>query len=84
MFIDYAELCALNRQVMTMKAWIEKVEQFLSFNGQQRLQNAGQVSHEVAVAKSHAEHEKFRVKQDQEYLSDFDTELVRYLKGRDK
>jgi hypothetical protein len=84
MFIDYAELRALNRQVMTMKAWIEKVEQFLSFNDQQVLQNAGQISHDVAVAKAHAEYEKFREKQDQDYFSDFDADFARYLKGRSK
>ena len=82
MFIDYAELRALNRQVMTMQGWIGKVEQFLNFTDQQVLQNAGRISHEMAVARAHEEYDKFRVKQDQDYLSDFDKTFAKYLKGK--
>ncbi len=82
MFIDYAELRALNRQVMIMQDWIKKVEEFLSFTDQQSLQNAGLISHEMAVARAHKEYDKFRVKQDREYLSDFDQAFAKYLKGR--
>jgi hypothetical protein len=82
MFIDFAELRALNRQVMTMKDWINRVEKFLSFNEQQVLQHAGKISHEMAVAKAHEEYEKYRVKQDQDYISDFDQAFAKYLKGK--
>ena len=82
MFIDFAELRALNRQLMTMQDWIKQVERFLAFNEQQVLRNAGLISHEMALAKAHAEFEKFRVKQDQDYLSDFDQAFARYLKGK--
>lgn len=82
MFIDFAELRALNRQLMTMKDWIKQVERFLAFNEQQVLRNAGLISHEMALAKAHDEFEKFRVKQDQDYLSDFDKTFARYLKGK--
>jgi hypothetical protein len=82
MFIDFAELRALNRQIMTMKDWIKQVERFLNFNEQQVLRNAGMVSHEMAMAKAHEEFEKFRLKQDQDYISDFDQAFARYLKGK--
>ena len=82
MFIDFAELRALNRQLMTMKDWVKQVERFLTFNEQQVLRNAGLISHEMALAKAHDEFEKFRVKQDQDYLSDFDKTFARYLKGK--
>lgn len=82
MFIDFAELRALNRQLMTMKDWIKQVERFLNFNEQQVLRHAGLISHEMAMLKAHDEYEKFRVKQDQDYLSDFDQAFARYLKGR--
>ena len=36
------------------------------------------------VAKAHGEFEKYRVKQDAEYISDFDQALARYLKGKDE
>ena len=81
MFIDFAELRALNRQLMTMKDWVRQVERFLDFNEQQVLRHAGLISHEMAMAKAHDEFEKFRVKQDQNYLSDFDKAFARYLKG---
>jgi hypothetical protein len=81
MFIDYAELRALNRLVMTMKDWLKQVEKFMDFTDQQVLRHAGKISHEMAVAKAREEFEKYRVKQDQEYISDFDQAFARYLKG---
>jgi hypothetical protein len=81
MFIDFAELRALNRQVMTMKDWLKQVKRFLDFNEQQVLESAGKISQEMSTVKAHSEYEKFRVKQDQEYFSDFDQAFARYLKG---
>jgi hypothetical protein len=84
MFIDYAEVRALNRQVMMMKDWSKQVEKFLNYTDQQVLRHAGKISHEMAVAKAQGEFEKFRVKQDGEYISDFDQALTRYLKGKNE
>lgn len=84
MFIDFAELRALNRQVMTMKDWLKQVKRFLDFNEQQALAHAGKISHEMAVAKAHQEFEKYRVLQDQQYISDFDEAFALYLKGGEK
>jgi len=84
MFIDYAEVRALNRQVMTMKDWLKQVEKFMNYTDQQVLRHAGEISHEMAVAKAHGEFEKYRVKQDVDYISDFDKALARYLRGKDE
>jgi hypothetical protein len=84
MFIDFAELRALNRQVMTMKDWLKQVERFLNHTDQQVLRHAGKISHEVAETKAHGEFEKYRMKQDVEYVSDFDQALARYLKGKNE
>jgi hypothetical protein len=81
MFIDFAELRALNRRVMIMSDWLTQVEKFLNFTDQQILRNAGNISHEMAIAKAYEEFEKFRLNQDRDYLSDFDQALARYLKG---
>jgi hypothetical protein len=81
MFIDFAELRALNRQVMTMKDWLKQVEKFLNYTDQQILRHAGQISHDMAVAKAAEEYEKYRVQQNREYISDFDLVLAKYLKG---
>ena len=82
MFIDFAELKALNSQVMTMKNWLNQVEKFLNLTDQQILRRAGQISHAMAVAKANEEYEKYRVEQNREYLSDFDHALIKYLKGK--
>jgi len=84
MFIDFAEMRALNRQVMTMKDWLAWIGRFLDFTDQQVLENAGKISQEMARAKAHSEYEKFRVQQDLDYRSDFDLRLARYLKGEGK
>ena len=81
MFIDFAELRALNRKVTTMSEWLKQVKRFLDFNEQEVLTHAGKISHEMAVARAHEEFEKFRVKQDQQYVSNFDEAFARYLKG---
>ena len=83
MFIDSAELRARSGRVMTMADWLEQVRRFLDFTEQQILENAGRISHEMAALKAHAEYEKYRIKQDREYLSDFDQAFARYLKGVD-
>jgi len=81
MFIDFAELRALDRKVTTMSEWLKHVKRFLDFNEQEVLTHAGKISHEMAVARAHEEFEKFRVKQDQQYVSNFDETFARYLKG---
>ncbi len=81
MFIDFAELRALKRQIMTMKDWLNQIEKFLNFTDQQILRDAGKISHEMAVAKASEEYEKYRVLQNQEYVSDFDHAFAKYLKG---
>lgn len=81
MFIDNAEFRALNKQVMTMQDWLKQVKRFMEFNDQEVLEHAGRISHEMAVAKAHAEYDKFRVKQDRDYLSNFDLAFAKYLKG---
>lgn len=84
MFIDFAELRALNRQVMTMKGWLKQIEKFLSYTDQQILRNAGQISHNMAIAKANEEYDKYRVYQNREYLSDFDRAFTKYLKGAER
>ena len=81
MFIDFAEFRALSKKIMRMQDWLEQIRRFLNFNEQQILENAGRISQEMAVLKAHAEYVKYRVRQDREFLSDFDQTFARYLKG---
>jgi hypothetical protein len=64
LYLEYAELQALERKPMTMRDWIAKLDDFLKLSGRELLDHAGKVSHEAALAKAEAEYEKFRRLQD--------------------
>lgn len=81
MFIDYAELMAEDEVLMSMQDWVDQTNQFLMNNRRKVLSGKGKVSHEVALKKAEKEYEAFRVQQDQEYVSEFDREVEKYLKG---
>ena len=75
MYLDYAELQAENHNAMTMKDWVERLNAFLQFNGKEILHNAGKISAKVAQELAYREYNKFKVKQDKLYKSDFDNFL---------
>lgn len=77
MYLDYAENQAARQIPMKMADWVAKLDGFLQFNEYEVLTNAGKVSAEVAKRLAEAEYDKFRVRQDQEYVSDFETEVKR-------
>lgn len=81
MFIDYAELMAEDNILMSMQDWLKQTDVFLNNNRREVLADKGTVSHDQAVAKATQEYEIFRVRQDQEYISEFDKEIAKYLKG---
>jgi len=80
MFIDYAELMAEDEILMSMQDWVDQTNQFLINNRRKVLAGKGKVSHDAAIEKVNKEYEMFRVKQDREYVSEFDREVERYLK----
>lgn len=81
MFIDYAELMAEDEILMSMADWLKQTDVFLSTNRRNILADKGTVSHDEAVDKATKEYEIFRIRQDREYISDFDRETEKYLKG---
>lgn len=81
MFIDYAELMAEDEVLMSMRDWLEQTDQFLSNNRRNIFEGKGRISHTQAIQKANEEYDVFRVKQDEEYISDFDKEMEKYLKG---
>lgn len=81
MFIDYAELMAEDEVLMSMQDWVDQTNQFLMNNRRKVLSGKGHISHDAALEKANKEYEIFRVKQDQEYVSEFDKEVEKYLKG---
>lgn len=60
LYLDFAELQALNRKPMTMAAWIGKLNDFLKLSERDILSHAGTVSHQDAIAKASAEYERWR------------------------
>lgn len=81
MFIDYAELMAEDEILMSMQDWVEQTNQFLMNNRRKILDGKGKISHDIAMQKAEKEYEVFRVRQDREYVSEFDREIEKYLKG---
>ena len=71
-FVDIAELRAERQQLMSMTDWKEQLVKFLSINDHDILPDAGRISHEQAEERALGEYEKYRVIQDQTFLSDFD------------
>jgi hypothetical protein len=71
-YLDFAELQAVEQNSMTMRQWIEKLDDILAVGNRPLLQNAGTVSHEQAVEKATREFEEYRRREMLEYESDFD------------
>lgn len=59
-YLEFAEVQAMNRNPMTMQAWIDKLDAFLNLSDRDILRNAGTISQKVAQRKAHEEYEKFR------------------------
>jgi hypothetical protein len=59
-YIEFAELQALRRKVMTMRDWITKLDDFLKLSDHELLNHAGTISAEAAKAKAEFEYEQYR------------------------
>ena len=81
MFIDYAELMAEDEQLMSMQDWLKETDRFLTNNRRQVLDGKGRISREAAVKKVSGIYEEFRKRQDADYISEFDRQTEKYLKG---
>lgn len=58
-FLDFAELQAKQRNPMTMKDWVEKLNSFLTLNEKDLMTGAGKVSVEMARQLAEQEYDKF-------------------------
>ena len=79
MFLDYAEDMAEEQKIMTMQKWIDITDKLIAFRDKKVLKNSGKISHKEAVEKAENEYEKFRIKQDREYISSMDEMYKRYM-----
>lgn len=60
LYLEFAELQALNRKPMAMRDWIAKLDDFLRISERDILTHAGTVSHEQALKKAQLEFDKYR------------------------
>ena len=71
-FLDLAENRAKRHIPMTTEDWASRIDKFLLADDLDVLKDAGKISHEIASDKALMEFEKYRIKQDKLYKSDFD------------
>lgn len=86
MFLVFAEDEAKERHIMTMQDWINATDNLLKFRRKSVLKHSGNISHKEAVEKAENEYEKYRIIQDQKYISSMDEFYNKYLtesKNRD-
>ena len=79
LFLDYAESMAEDEQVMKMKDWINETDNLLKFRKKEILKDYGRISHKQAIEKANEEYEKFKAKQDMQYISSMDEMYQKYL-----
>ena len=61
---------------MTMEDWWKRLDLFLMADDREVLQDAGEITAEIAKAKAETEFEKYRVVQDRLFMSDFDKYML--------
>ncbi len=78
-FLVFAEDEAKERHIMTMQDWINATDDLLTFRRKKILDNSGKISYRQAIEKAENEYEKYRVIQDQKYISSMDEFYNKYL-----
>ena len=76
-YLDLAELRAEEEMPMTMEDWAEQFEGVLRLSRKEILTDAGTISAKIAQQHALSEFEKYRVRQDRLYQSDFDKMLLK-------
>ena len=76
-YLDLAENRAKRQILMKMKDWANFIDNFLELSNYPILKKKGKISALKAKLKAEKEFETYRVKQDQDYISDFDKEIKR-------
>lgn len=80
-YLDLAENNAKRRLLMKMEDWISFLNNFLQLSNYPILLDNGKISQLEARIKAESEFEKFRIIQDQNYISDFDKEILKIKKS---
>ena len=78
-YLDFAEMQAQRGIMMYMKDWIKKLDDFITLNEADILQDNGKISHETATTLAESEFNKYSIIQDKVFESDFDREVKKIL-----
>ncbi len=81
-YLDVAEDMALRKIPLTMQDWETRLNKFIEATDRKILQDAGQVTAEIAKAHAEGEFEKYRIVQDRLFESDFDR-MLKLLEQKD-
>lgn len=60
MYLDYAELQAIEQRTMTMSDWVKELNYFLTMNRKDILKDSGKISHEEAMNHARKEYDKYK------------------------
>ena len=80
-FLDFAEFQALEMKPMTMKDWIETLDNQIIANRRKVLEGKGSISHKEAIEKAEKEFQIYREREMNLFESDFD-KLIKQIKDR--
>lgn len=77
-YIEMAELQALNKKPMYMADWISRLDDFLKMTGNNILENAGKISHQMELDKATQEYSDYKniTKDD---ISEVENDFVKYI-----
>jgi hypothetical protein len=76
-YLDLAEDRAKRHIPMTMEDWAKRLDKFLEADDREILQHGGTITAQMAKEFAESEFDKFRIKQDVLFESDFDREIKR-------
>lgn len=83
-YLDLAEMQAMRHIPMTMADWEERLNGFLTLWDHEVLKDNGKISAEMAKLHAETEFEKYRIIQDEIYVSDFDELLLKSREIKEK
>ena len=80
-YLAFAETMAEQKTPMYMKDWVERLDTIISLNGRELLNHAGQISHDMAVAKADLAYVEYKEEQKEKNHIQNLLELENDIKG---
>lgn len=81
-YLSFAEIQAKDEHSMKMKDWVNKLDEYLQLLGKGVLKNAGKIQAIEAENKASEEYYNYIIKQNKNYISDFDKFVKKLMKSK--